>query len=233
MQKPTPIFRVWIFFISSQYNQLWQRPSWNKVFDAVDPLVRSASSPGSLNLLQVSTRKGERPNPGTLLWNRKNMERWTHDHANLPKSANWTFHSLSAQWPTQTDCIEKPKAPDIFLRLVNLNRNSDSKLPESKIDQIFRLVIRESFFQSNGKLITETIQNLVGAIKPCFSIELQSPWYYIYEGKYFHKSLDDLYQYAMLAPNWHQNATLDESIVDQSSGRITIIRSQLGPSQPL
>lgn len=70
-------FRTLLMILPSEAPPYYEWNNWKQVFPVLTELVLTADKKPAMELIQSSNNKAFK-NPRSLLWNEKNMEKWTH-----------------------------------------------------------------------------------------------------------------------------------------------------------
>lgn len=169
-------YRVWLFLLSPHGPAFWEWDSWLKVSEVVDPLVKLTRGKSVMSIFQTS-KTGRKVNQGLLLWNSRNMQKWTH-HSPLTNdfTEDLNFDFVNVWCPSEVCCNEDRLPPDLFLQLDHLTHPRYQ--PSEQVNQIITLAVAQDIADLHAVLLDDCLCKLESLLNPTLLAELTSRWVY-------------------------------------------------------
>lgn len=208
-------YKSWIMFFNDESPSLWTSNNCMMLYKTIDPLVLLCRPKPKFDVCNVENRKVVQPN--TLIWNEKNMAKWTHDSPiNSKISSNWRFSSLSLSCPDIITARKLESRPDLLLEFWKWDAIADSGLPPA-FDQMLSISIGEDIISTNSLAYRGCIERLLTFLRPIFVAHLRSRWIFR-KNQYTTQTLESGFPSGTMNHNWRKVADPSIEMFDLDNG---------------
>jgi hypothetical protein len=167
-------YKVWIIFIPTNGEHLWEWQNWMQFYEIIDPLLTKTRGNKSIHIFQ-SRQSGITINARPMAWTKKNMEKWTH-HSPLTEdfSDDLSFSFLELWCPSEQKCENEAQPPDVF---VGLDQDTDiTGAAHGIANQRLTIAVAKELHASESAVVEATIADVFKLAKPLACFELNSRW---------------------------------------------------------
>lgn len=173
-------YRVWLFLLSPNGPAFWEWDNWMKVSAVIDPLIKLTRGKPTMDVFQTS-KTGRKVNQGALLWNPKNMQKWTH-HSPLTNdfTEDLNFNFVNMWCPSEVRCSEEGIPADCFVQLKRLQEPFFK--PSDQVGQIVTIAVAQDLAEMHEELLGDCLSKLERLFHPVLLAELTSRWVYRKDG---------------------------------------------------
>lgn len=210
-------FHVLLMILPAEAPRYYHWDNWRKAFDILTDLVFAADKKPDMDFIQSSKNKAFK-NPRRLLWNEKNMEKWTH-FSPVTQSVGDDIDFLSMRlWaPSQSVFLETRKAP---LLLIKLHRLCEPRDGIDTYGQFFMLAAQKNFIQENQVLYENTVRNIKLLMEPSIAAVVDSGW--VYRQTEF-KRMTLEYPLQFLRRDWDYSPKPASEIFDMNGAKYSLV----------
>ncbi len=143
-----------------------------EIYHLLNPLIKLTEPKHTIDVLQ--NEGGKILNANTLLWNEKNMEKWTHfSPKNEGYCENWNFSKVWINCPSEKQTYYSNNPPDLYFSLSHVNYNENI---QPVVSQFIIFAIAKDLPAEALQLISSTSDQLIEISNPMFVAELASRW---------------------------------------------------------
>jgi hypothetical protein len=186
----------------------WVRSTWNEVYNALDPLMRSARGKAAIRTSQYKPGRASRTREewisfGRIGWNERGNNKWTHMiDGQLTSGVPAEFVDCEIWAPSWTACERDQTAPDVHLafRKETDFAGSDQRGAALKFSSVFTLAVASdlgSDISTQARQSAEIVASVLGAI---LRAHCSRPWGYPPDSLYRNNDILDLIYAGLFEP---------------------------------
>src|SRR5690242_13011902 len=149
----------------------WIESQWQKIAEALDPLVQAARDRAAVRSLQLRPGSGS-PNRraiafGRIGWNPEGHKKWVHRQTSVPDTSDApSFVSAEVWAPSWTICEKEGRAPDLYFGIKNEQSKPGEALPFNSICLFAVAHDQGARILELGRMASERVgQLLAGVVK--------------------------------------------------------------------